>query len=381
MKKTGIYKFGYVSNNDTFLEELARLTGHSVSFEDINKDVDSLEPIYVNSFGYDKYQGNPVEEAKAKYLKFRTGFKTTSGDYIWGWFEKNNKGNWIGVSWGTESVFKNHVGENSKFHIGKLYFDNWDDGGRFLHEIEQKALPEPWDFGGDGKFRILKSYLENVFERLLHESIKDNRKLIYSKDGNRVLFNTNLLDKFSHEVYIVADVRESGRFWNPRYSKSQKERLEQCFTKLIPSPPSFFTNIDDIIFNTSWDVDKEYDAFNHIIEERRERFAERYKDSPTELLAKKLQDAIDFAVILAQRNYKFIVPMYRPQTNSIQLLMPIYLEGIYGTNPDFALVLTPDSENEMYIPETILSLDMCYQNARLIAKPDETWLNPQIIKD
>lgn len=44
----------------------------------------------------------------------------------------------------------------------------------------------------------------------------------------------------------------------------------------------------------------------------------------TEELATKFDNAIDFAVALAQRNYKFIVPMYRPQEDMIQLLMPIY---------------------------------------------------------
>ncbi len=59
-------------------------------------------------------------------------------------------------------------------------------------------------------------------------------------------------------------------------------------------------------------------------------------------LARKLDDTITFAVAIAQRNYKFIVPIY-------------------------------------YTPETILLLDAVYQNARLIAKPDDTWLYPDTI--
>ena len=96
-------------------------------------------------------------------------------------------------------------------------------------------------------------------------------------------------------------------------------------------------------------------------------------------LGRKLDDAITSAVAIAQRNYKFIVPMYRPQTGKIQLLMPIYLKGTYSSKPDFALILPPDKENEYYTPETILPLDVVYQNARLIAKPDDTWLNPDTI--
>ena len=72
--------------------------------------------------------------------------------------------------------------------------------------------------------------------------------------------------------------------------------------------------------------------------------------------------------------------MYYPSKHRIQLLMPIYLECTIDEQPDFALVLTPDAKNELYIPETILGLEEVYQDARLIAKPDESWLNPEIIK-
>lgn len=69
--------------------------------------------------------------------------------------------------------------------------------------------------------------------------------------------------------------------------------------------------------------------------------------------------------------------MYRPQEAKIQLLMPIYLSGSFTSSPDFALVL--DLEDGIYTPETILPLDAAYQNARLITKPDELWLNPDDI--
>jgi hypothetical protein len=42
-----------------------------------------------------------------------------------------------------------------------------------------------------------------------------------------------------------------------------------------------------------------------------------------------------------------------------------------------ALVLTP--EDGIYLPETILPIEGAYQNARLIAMPDEAWLKPETI--
>lgn len=45
-----------------------------------------------------------------------------------------------------------------------------------------------------------------------------------------------------------------------------------------------------------------------------------------------------------------------------------------------ALVLQRDNDNKMYIAKTILDLESGYQDARLIAKPDESWLNPVTLK-
>ena len=72
--------------------------------------------------------------------------------------------------------------------------------------------------------------------------------------------------------------------------------------------------------------------------------------------------------------------MYYPTQRRIQLLMPIYLATSYTSHPDFALVLTPHAQEKLYTPETILGLDEVYQDARLIAKPEESWLNPEIIE-
>jgi hypothetical protein len=377
--KKGLYRYGYVPEKDKVLVAFNELAERALDMAEFDEMAERASLSYVNSRGYDRFEEKPVGEDKAVLCCVKTECYTSKGEKILGWFQKGNKNTWKWAGWIAESEYKSFVSERTKFRLGHLVFDSWKSGEDFLDEIAKKALPEPWDFNDETKHSILRSYLENVYERLLHEADGCPSKIICSGDGNYILFNTNLLDKFSHDIYLVAERGDNGDACNPRYSKGAKERADMGFGRETPLPPQFFKDVNDIIFQPSWEVDKEYDAFNHIIEERRGRFSEKYSDMPTELLAKKLQEAIDFAVVLAQRNYKFIVPMYRPKSDSIQLLMPIYLDGIYNVKPDFALVLTLDSQHQMYIPETILTLDMCYNNARLIAKPDEAWLNPKTI--
>lgn len=150
-------------------------------------------------------------------------------------------------------------------------------------------------------------------------------------------------------------------------------------SKKVPLPPEFFKEVTEIVFHGDWEIDSNLERYSHIIEERLERFPDKYRSLDKGTLSTLLDNAIVFARKIAQRNYKFIVPMYYPRFNRIQLLMPIYLEMSISLQPDFALVLTPDSDYKLYIPETILGLEDVYQDARLIAKPDESWLNPEII--
>lgn len=71
-------------------------------------------------------------------------------------------------------------------------------------------------------------------------------------------------------------------------------------------------------------------------------------------------------------NYKTAVPQYYKRR--IQLLIPICLinEGI----PDLAMVVSKSPTGDIYLGHTCLTLDMAYNNARLIARPESMWLHP-----
>ena len=81
------------------------------------------------------------------------------------------------------------------------------------------------------------------------------------------------------------------------------------------------------------------------------------------------------------------VPQYRPackgEVGRIQFLMPIYLDTQYSSQPDFALVLNDEriGKARFYTPETVLELSWAYNNARVICKPDDTWLSPARIEE
>ncbi len=374
--------------NDNSLANLCAIADSTInSVEDIFV-VNSIE--YFNGAGHNKFSdGTVVDEKNAKFIRFKTTLKNHDGKILYGWFTKNTKNDFEGIDWGTEDSFKNSRKNREQFFVGRMAFDTIDVCNTFLEKLESKTIEEPWEYKNkrDPKFKypILKSYLEFELDRLYYEQEKNGwgDKILYNKDRSKALFNTNLIDKFGHDLNIMGDVQLLGGreiICNLEMCPSKLSLRKLGFENYEPLPPKFFEDINEIVFHCEWDIDCNVSKYEHIIEQRIERFPDKYKDLEADDLGQKMDNAIEFAKKIAQRNYKFIIPMYYPTARRIQLLMPIYLETSYTSQPDFALVLTPHSDERVYTPETILGLDEVYQDARLVAKPEESWLNPRMIK-
>lgn len=330
-----------------------------------------------------------MSQESGKFARFETCLKTKSGNAIFIWFTKNSKGSYEGLNCGDENTFKQSLSDRQSYFSGRMSFESIELCNNFYKELAKDSMNEPWEYKNrkDNNFDcpILKAYLEYELERLFYEyeELHKENKIVFNKTRDKILFNTNLLDKFAHDLIIVGDIVViGGKTYIKNLQKNPTLRnLKQLgFINTEPLPPEFFNDINEIVFHCNWDIDRNIDKYTHIIEQRLERFPDKYKSLDKSALSNKLDNAIEFAQKIAQRNYKFIVPMYYPKFHRIQLLMPIYLENSSTYQPDFALVLTPDPNLNLYTPETILGLEEVYQDARLIAKPDESWLNPEIIK-
>jgi hypothetical protein len=81
--------------------------------------------------------------------------------------------------------------------------------------------------------------------------------------------------------------------------------------------------------------------------------------------------AVELAIKKVRWNYKTAVPVYYPTENTVNLLLPLCL--LSDDHVDLALVVEKtDSGN--YQGHTIYPLDWAYSNARLIARPESSWL-------
>lgn len=386
-KSVNLRKYGFI--NPTCWENLKSICGKDITVDTIGEFITSYVEYY-NGAGHTVFpDGTAVTLETAKFIKFSTGISVEEGRVV-GWFTKDLRGGFDGISWGTEKDFKSAQKLREQFRVGRMIFDSIDDCNAFMENLKKKTIPEPWEYKRkkEEKYQnpILKSYLEFELDRLFYEqeTLGYLDTIIFNEKKDKVLFNTNLIDKFGHDLIIVGSlyvISNKDYIGNLEISPSKMNLRKMGFdSSKEPMPPTFFKDINEIIFHGDWDIDQDMEKYEHIIEERKERFPEKYQELTADDLGLKLDNAINFAKKIAQRNYKFIVPMYYPSAKRIQLLMPIYLETSYTSHPDFALVLTPHTKERLYTPETILGLDEVYQDARLIAKPEESWLNPEMIE-
>lgn len=410
--KEGLFRFGLVANlkQGVFLKELHHVIEGAVeelpTSQELREIADAAETIYLNSSGYPQDRdGSRVTESTAKFIAFNTGYQTLDGEDVYGWFEKEENGVFVGVNWNSLSEIRTYASvqkfQLKSFKMGKFYFKDLEDCNTFLEDLAGKTIHEDWNYKKKPSkisAPILRSYIQTLFSKLEQEQkAGEPDKIIRSKDGSHIIFNTNLLDHFFNDEYIIAEVKkisdtEEVYINLVRISKdSGSDLIKYGFPRNVaPKPPKFFENVNEVIFHPEYDIEKSYQNLDHIIKKRLFRFPEEMRGLSSEYLASKLYNAIDYALAIAQRNYKYIVPIYYPRFDTISFIMPIFLERSHKNCPDFALVLQNippvlDSDGKVveegyYVARTILDLEDGYQDARVIAKPDESWLNPGEIK-
>lgn len=351
-------------------EKAIRFLAHQIGdpAADPQRLLDELEralttAVETNDFTYQFGEQELESPDLADAVLFPTGFTTPTGEEISVkcTLNKNpNRQRWFGLFFQTA--------RREGFIIGDLCFRSWNEGAKFLEETAAMAIPENWSYNhyqSRQQHPILKSYIEKTYERL-----KQQGKLLYG--GGKVLFNTGLINTYFKEVYVLGDVDSEypQRINNARPILESDRTILETFKNQKPSIATFFSNITDVVFDPDLEVNTD-DI--HIIDENFDRIPLEYRHMRKSQIFALFQAAIEFSRIMARRNYKLIVPQY--YMGKIQFLMPIYLSGEFSGSPDLALVL--EKMGSVYRGNTILTLDMAYQNARLIAKPDTTWLNPE----
>ena len=250
----------------------------------------------------------------------------------------------------------------------------WGDYNQRIQELANLALPEKWSFGDNTDNSILKNYMKYTFFRL------QNEEKVMETD-RYCLFNTGLFTTYYEPIYVYGELNSEEE------PNSQDKKFKGFLTEYelgsigiadYPERADYFQDPSLLVFDWHCKINVQY---RHILEdeENKKRLPKSVLDNPRPL--EMLKGVIDTAIRRIMANYKLAVPhCFR---NQIQLLIPLCFGA--SDKPDLALVLTKmpggyyheyGSTSGYYQAHTCLTMEMAYNNARLIAKPESNWLLP-----
>ena len=239
----------------------------------------------------------------------------------------------------------------------------------FCHDYERKIqglsglCPEKWSFGGRSDNIILKNYIEHTFLKLYEE---EN----ISETDDHALFNTGLYTVYYAPIFAYFTknkIPDRQEWYFDRFYTSYQLSMMGIID--LPKRANYFDDPAALVFDTNCDI---FPQYPHIFNDPENflRIPEAVRESSNKVML--FDGAVKRAKNMIDANYKTAVPQY--YKGRIQLLIPICL--VNESVPDLALVVSKNDAADRYLGHTCLTLDMAYNNARLIARPDSAWLKP-----
>jgi len=252
--------------------------------------------------------------------------------------------------------------EDSPIMMTDLLYDfiYMKDYNKNISDLAEMSLPEKWTFQSEENNSILKKYLSKTLERLQEEN-----KVITT--DNFCAFNTGLFTQNYESIYLLAE-KSSGQNLSKEWAFKEfctEYKFDSTDISNLPQRANYFEDPSLLLFDWHYPVRVQY---GHILDENQHRLPDCIANSKMKL--KLFTGIVDTSIKRVIANYKLAVPQY--YEGKIQLLIPLFFED--DNKPDLALVVT--KKDGYYQGHTCLTLDMAYNNARLIAKPESNWLAP-----
>ncbi|MGN0287270.1 MAG: DUF3825 domain-containing protein [Atopobiaceae bacterium] len=292
---------------------------------------------------------------------------------------------------------------------------SWDG---FLGALTSMAAPERWNYPDEGvgqrsRLGVLREYLCVTFHRLQQE-----HKVCVSPDGSFCAMNTGLMTPMVEDIHACfVPNRKGGAPWSfAGFAVAGTGELGRKITATfdpLPQPASYIESLDQVMPRASKLIALDYRA---IIGRQLDRLPQGFLKEQLEhhegaapLLQQALEDttptqradtlrqlgrviigdpglyrrmclALDDAVAMAMRrvraSFRLCAPAYDPQTNQVDLLLPLAL--IQDGQADCALVLEPQPSGN-YQAASVLTLPRAYACARVVSKYQPAWLLPSVV--
>ena len=236
-----------------------------------------------------------------------------------------------------------------------------------MDELQELAEDENWNYQrteSEHHLPILFNYIQYTYRRLAEED-----KIVVSDNGQNLTFNTGLVTSNQEPIFAYCNTNRNEEASQPWFFQGWKRKGEYDMTKFSILPPMahYFDEPSLLVMDARLELRTNVE---HIVSHNKERFPEPYKSMDDYGVQTLIKGSIDNAKERVRRNYKTAIPHFH--RGKVQLLLPLCL-----SNPNTAdLALVVEKHDTFYRASTCLTLDMAYNNARQLARPDRDWLLP-----
>ncbi|MHB1238107.1 MAG: DUF3825 domain-containing protein [Gallionella sp.] len=236
-----------------------------------------------------------------------------------------------------------------------------------IETLRSLAEPEDWDYKNTAdpqSHPILTNYIRYTYRRIAEE-----KKISVTSDEQYCCWNTGLITPTLEPIYILFDrnkITDKKPYWHfAKFCRKGEWELNRFSS--IPEMAHYFDDPSVLVFDARRELRVNAE---HIIADNLSRFPTALQSMNAFGLQNIVKGAIDSAIERVRRNYKTAIPQY--YQGNIQLLLPISL--LDPKKADLAMVV--ERFSDFYRGSTCLTLDMAYNNARQLARPDRDWLVP-----
>jgi Domain of unknown function (DUF3825) len=251
-------------------------------------------------------------------------------------------------------------------------YTSWSVGS--LLTLAGLAQAEDWEYRNTASGRqlpILRNYVAYTFRRAY---LQGRVPEVVQEAQRNSCFNTGLLTPHFERIfgYFVPQTRPEfpQRWFLEGFFRESDYRLMKF--QRLPERATYFDEPADLLYDPRLDLRIQYE---HIVNDRLERFPASLQ-ADERRRTEAVRQAVSHARFRVEQNYKTAIPQYywpaQEPAGHLQLLLPLCLEDVGRAD----LALSIDRVGEVYRAATVLTLDMAYNNARLIARPDREWLEP-----
>ena len=262
--------------------------------------------------------------------------------------------------------------ENTNILRRFAFVGNRETFSKKLRYLEKLAEPEKWRFrdphSPDGEMNVLFYYIVHTFDRCFNQE-----KIAVSEDEKTAVFNTGLMTISGEEILGIFKPFDH---YNPEDASTNYWYLigffadsDRSFLQLgIPAPEmaTYFEDYRELYFDPSLDIAINY---NHILEDNAERLPPELQQMSKAVASAVLDGFLAHARKRIRRNSRIPVPQF--YNGRIMFLIPL---RAFGDDP---IVLALEKYEGHYRANTILTLNMAYNCARLLTKPESNWLLPK----